>query len=262
MTGTSPDDVWMTVPKSNTLIHRQPGFCGDGTIGPGEQCDPPHQGPDGLQCGSNCQLLTCGNGVIDPGEQCDPPKSTGSSPLCSQSCQIPGCGNGVVDPGETCDPPNTSVCNSQCQSIPIVCGNDIVQPGESCEFPNDMYCQNCQWTTCGQCGAALCNLGHACTTLTGSDETNCIALEGCLVSGQGCWDGGSLALCFCMDLGSCSSGFIGGCLPQLEALARTSDSATLIGLLNDQSTIYTAIATELACPAGAGCGPICAGVEP
>ena len=261
MTGSSPDDIWMTGPTSSMLRHRQPGFCGDGTIGPGEQCDPPQQGPDGLQCGSTCQLLTCGNGVIDPGEQCDPPKSTGSVGLCSQSCQIPGCGNGVVDPGETCDPPNTSVCDFRCQSIPIVCGNDIVQPGESCEFPNDEYCQNCQWTTCGQCGVALCDLGHTCATLTGTDEANCLALEGCLVPSPGCYSDDSLANCFCATP-DCSGGFIGSCVPQLEALAHTTDSATLIQLLNDRTNIFAAIGTELACPAGAGCGPVCAGVVP
>ena len=262
MTGTSPDDIWMTVPNSSTLRHRQPGFCGDGAIGPGEQCDPPHQGPDGPQCGSNCQLLTCGNGVIDPGEQCDPPRSTGNVPLCSQSCQIPTCGNGAIDPGETCDPPNTSVCNSQCQSIPIVCGNGIVQPGESCEFPNDMFCQNCQWTSCGQCGSAVCRLGQACATLTGADEANCIALEGCLVPQQSCLASGpNLANCFCLPSGDCSNGVTGACVPQLEALAHASDLATLIQLMNDRTSIFTAIGTELICPLSNGCGLICSGVQ-
>lgn len=250
ITGTSPDDVWMTVPSSSTLRHRQPAFCGDGVIGPGEQCDSPQQGPDGLQCGPNCQLLTCGNGVIDPGEQCDPPKSTGSAPLCSQSCQSLVCGNGTIDPGEQCDPPNTNVCDSQCQSIPVVCGNGILQPGESCELPNDMYCQTCQLTTCGSCAAAICNLGRACIALDAASQPNCYALEGCLVPRAGCLaPGPNLANCFPSD-------FTGPCVTQLEALAQTTDPATLTRLLDDRTSIFSAIAGELDC---AACGQVCAG---
>jgi hypothetical protein len=89
------------------------GWCGDGEVEAGEQCDPPHVGPDGLQCGSNCQFLTCGNGIIDPGEQCDPPQSG----VCSQSCQSQFCGNGIVDPGEQCDPPQTGTCTPTCQAV-------------------------------------------------------------------------------------------------------------------------------------------------
>jgi hypothetical protein len=271
--------------------------CGDGILGPGEQCDPPHQGPDGLQCGANCRFLTCGNGVIDPGEQCDPPKSSGTAPLCSQTCQIPTCGNGVidpgeqcdppkssgtaplcsqtcqiptcgngvVDPGETCDPPTSGVCDSNCQSIPVVCGDGIVEPGETCDFfpVSNMYCENCQVTACGSCAFAHCNIGSACNTLTGADRTNCIALEGCLVprtsSQLNCIAGGpSLVPCFCgVAPNVCSPTFTGQCVTQLEALAHTTDPATLMQLLSAPNTIYTAIGTELGCPAGSGCGRSC-----
>jgi hypothetical protein len=130
--------------------------------------------------------------------------------------------------------PNTSVCDSQCQSIPIVCGNGIVQPGEGCELPNDMYCQNCQFTTCGGCASVNCNLGHTCATLTDVDQVNCNALEGCLVPRAGCLAAGpTLANCF-------PSGFTGPCGPQLEALAHTTDPATLTQLINDRTSIFTA----------------------
>jgi len=227
MSGTGPDDVWIS--SASTVLHRQLNSCGDLVVGPGEDCDPPNAvGSDGSICDAKCHYETCGNLKVDP--------------------------------GETCDPPNGSTCDDNCQTIPIVCGNGIVQPGEQCEFPNDTYCQNCQWTTCGQCGAALCNLGHTCATLTGADEANCLALEGCLVPAGGCWANGSLANCFCVPPSDCSNGFTGACVPQLEALAHTSDSATLNRLLNDRTSIFTAIGTELACPSGRGCGPICAGV--
>jgi hypothetical protein len=265
--------------------------CGDGIIGPGEQCDPPHQGPDGLQCGPNCQILTCGNGVIDPGEQCDPPKSSGTAPLCSQTCQIPTCGNGVIDPGEQCDPPKSSgaaplcsqtcqiptcgngaidpgetcdppdgiVCDSNCQSIPIVCGNGIVQPGEQCD--GTPFCNQCQQTACGSCFAENCRGGRACAALAGADQVNCIAFESCMVGlaprclGNPPGDG-VLAECFC-TVTDCSNGFAGPCVPQLEALANTTDSATLTQMLSDPNSIFTAIGTELSCTEGQECGRAC-----
>jgi hypothetical protein len=262
ITGSSPDDVWMTIQNSSTLRHRQPGFCGDGTTGSGEQCDPPAQGPDGLQCGSDCQLLTCGNGVVDPGEQCDPPKSTGSAGLCTQNCQIPACGNGAIDPGETCDPPNTSTCDSRCQSIPIVCGNGIVQPGEQCEFPDGKYCQSCQLTTCGNCFVGHCVAGRACAALSGADAINCFALESCLFpNGETCAQGNQLIACFCSN-DTCSAGFDhgNGCTSQLEALGHSTDPAVLAKQLTDPSSIFSKIAGEYSCFTSTGCGPICAGV--
>ena len=132
---------------------------------------------------------------------------------------------------------------------------------EYCELPNDTYCQDGRWTTCGQCSVALCNLGHACATLTLADEAACRVLEGCLVPAPGCWANGSLVNCFCATP-DCSGRLIGRCVPQLEALAHTTEAATLIRLLNDRTSTFTAIGAELACSDGAGCGPFCADTEP
>ena len=130
-------------------------WCGDDVVEPGEQCDPPRTGPDGLQCGPSCQLLTCGNGVVDPGEQCDPP----TSGACSTTCQIVLCGNGVIDPGEQCDPPQSGVCSSTCQDVPpppVVCGDGVISPGETCDPPRGpspnggQLCDaTCHVPTCG-----------------------------------------------------------------------------------------------------------------
>jgi hypothetical protein len=261
MTGSSPDDIWLTGPTSDMLRHRRPAFCGDGRISPGEQCDPPHLGPDGLQCGVDCRQPTCGNGIIDPGEQCDPPKSLGSTSLCTQACQIPTCGNGVVDPGETCEPPQTNVCDAQCQTIPIACGNGILQPGETCELSDNYYCKNCRWTSpCGQCASDLCHLGKACSGLTGADQANCTALESCLiVYGRGiCYYPGNIGWCFCANP-DCKTGLssTAQCLPQLQAMARTTDPATLLELLKDPTNIYGALGTEVSCPYSSGCGFTC-----
>jgi hypothetical protein len=112
--------------------------CGNGVVEPGEQCDRPYTGPDGLQCDPSCRLLTCGNGMLDPGEQCDPPQSG----VCNMSCQTAFCGNGVVDPGETCDPPGGNVCSPTCQSLPP-------PPAPQCAVPspNAVWKRNQQFSS-------------------------------------------------------------------------------------------------------------------
>jgi len=259
MVGSSPDDVWMTVPNTSTLRHRQPGFCGDGVIEAGEQCDPPLRGPDGLQCGSNCQLLTCGNGVIDPGEQCDPPKSSGTAPLCSQTCQIPICGNGVVDPGEACDPPNGIVCDSNCQSIPIVCGDGIVQPGESCDFPNPAICSQCQITGCGGCYFQAIGGDSACQSVTGTARVTCQNLLSCLAEGIGrCYlQPPGTGACFC-GAPTCSAGANGQCAFQFEAVAGTTDPAVVLQQLSDPTSLVSRVRAEgQAFANDAACGMFC-----
>lgn len=253
--------------------------CGDKIVGPGEQCDPPHQGPDGLQCGANCQLLTCGNGVIDPGEQCDPPKSSGTAPLCSQTCQIPTCGNGVIDPGEqcdppkssgaapfcsstcqiptcgngaidpgeTCDPPNGIVCDSNCQSIPIVCGNGIVQPGETCDFPNPAICNQCQLTSCGGCYLSAIGGDPACGSVNGTARVTCQSLLSCMAHLVGtCFfqaGGGGNTACFCSDA-TCSAGANGSCVPEFEAVAGSSDPSVVLQQLNDPTSLLSRVQNE------------------
>lgn len=271
--------------------------CGDGIIGPGEQCDPPHQGPDGLQCGANCQLLTCGNGVIDPGEQCDPPKSSGTAPLCSQTCQIPACGNGVIDPGEQCDPPKSSgtaplcsqtcqiptcgngvidpgetcdppdgiVCDSNCQSIPIVCGNGIVQPGEQCD--GTPFCNQCQATTCGACFfEALDDAGlqgdPGCSGLTGTALTNCQNLLNCLTRelGECFFEPAGINACFC-GAPTCPSAPNGQCGFQFEAVAGTTNPAVVLQQLADPTSLVSQVRAEGQAFANfPGCGPICSGL--
>src|SRR5690606_3456954 len=148
-------------------------FCGDGVVGPGEECDYNASGggatpPEfGATCSSGCFWQYCGNSVIDPGEQCDAgmmssvdcrgPGQSDSSP----DCTIPGCGDGIVDNGEECDDGTTCQNGTSCQSasdcagigngtcqqrsgdgcnnfclIEPSCGNGIVEPGEECD--NDL----------------------------------------------------------------------------------------------------------------------------
>ena len=46
------------------------GGCGDGVVGPGEECDDGNT-IDGDGCDSNCTITACGNGIVTAGEQCD-----------------------------------------------------------------------------------------------------------------------------------------------------------------------------------------------
>jgi hypothetical protein len=253
--GTGPDDVWLlSAATADTAFHWTPNRCGDGTVGPGEQCDPPREGPDGLQCDSTCHLLTCGNGVIDPGEACDPPKSTGSSGLCTQTCQVPMCGDGVIESGETCEPPNTTVCDSQCQSIPIVCGDGLIQPGETCDFPDSEFCSSCQLTSCGACffdfvgpSRTNSNTDVACQALSGTARTSCQAVLGCMSDRLGsCIQAGLLAFqtaCYCSDA-TCSAGVNGQCVSQINAFAGTTDEATILGELNDPNSVLSQVRAE------------------
>jgi hypothetical protein len=77
-----------------------PGFCGDGVVDAGEQCDPPGPFNDDLFCNEACQFVedppedpVCGNGVTEAGEGCDPPGPINEDLFCGEDCQI------VDDPG-------------------------------------------------------------------------------------------------------------------------------------------------------------------
>ncbi|MBL8743532.1 MAG: DUF4215 domain-containing protein [Myxococcales bacterium] len=78
-------------------------FCGDGVVGPGEECDGANLGgascqdlgylnPAGMVCNAICDIdasgcqAVCGNGFPEPGEQCDDgnlASGDGCSPMCT-----------------------------------------------------------------------------------------------------------------------------------------------------------------------------------
>jgi len=68
-----------------------PAICGDGFVGPGEQCDPggvpPGTPASDAACPGNCNAVTC-------------------------QCPTPICGNGVLEAGELCELPSVH-CGSQ-----------------------------------------------------------------------------------------------------------------------------------------------------
>ena len=70
---------------------------------------------------------TCGNGTIDPGEDCEPIETFcrgGCNPytgicvdfMCFDDCTCPApmCGDDMIDPGEDCDPPGSPCDGGTC----------------------------------------------------------------------------------------------------------------------------------------------------
>lgn len=178
--------------------------CGNGTIDPGETCDPASSCPsscdDGVACTSDrltgspasCNAR-CESAPIDAcaaGDGCCPSGCTSASDSdCSASC-----GDGTLDPGETCDPPGScptscndgdacttdmlvgsaSTCSADCASVAItMCrGGDGCCPA-GCARPGDTDCSaSCgdgtvdAGETCDPPGSCptSCNDGNACTT--------------------------------------------------------------------------------------------------
>jgi cysteine-rich repeat protein len=75
--------------------------CGDGIVGPGEECDLGAANSDTGACLPNCVLATCGDGKVHTGfEECD--GAAGLQP-CAANCRQQKCGNGIIDPNEECD---------------------------------------------------------------------------------------------------------------------------------------------------------------
>ena len=119
-----------------------PGFCSDGILDPGEQCDDGNT-IDGDSCSAVCLVEFCGDDTVnDSGtEQCDD-GNTESFDGCSAICKKEGakCGNGFLDRGEGCDIPNTPGCNNFCLLTGAVnqslCGNNVLEPsnGEACDL--------------------------------------------------------------------------------------------------------------------------------
>jgi hypothetical protein len=133
--------------------------CGNGTIDPGEECEPPRT----PTCDFACRSKNCGNGIVEPGtEECEPP----NTPTCDEQCYtIHECGNGVVDfvYGEQCEPPGTATCDAACQFI-HTCGNGVIEPGEECD--GQAGCT----AGCALARAVCCDMGGSC--LGGSADSD------------------------------------------------------------------------------------------
>lgn len=95
------------------------GWCGDGKLDPGEECDDGVTGVDAGKgrCSISCTRSKCGDGVLDVGEQCDDGARNNDvrADACRSSCRAARCGDGVVDRGESCD--GTPDCTPACAKL-------------------------------------------------------------------------------------------------------------------------------------------------
>ncbi len=133
-----------------TVLSAAAGSCGDGAVGPGEECEV-----------GDTELERCDAGGV-PGIR---------RWTCSNSCTIdrpacvPGrCGDGIIQPPETCDDASLNGtygrCSITCSNLSGHCGDGSVQTGEACDFG-------------GRCSAS----GAAC-----ANDAECPATEQCLGS--------------------------------------------------------------------------------
>jgi hypothetical protein len=135
--------------------------CGDGTVDPGEVCDPGlaescEPGTSCVDC-TGCAVV-CGDGVVGTGEACDTeaPGSCGPNGSCRPDCSAcTVCGDGTTEAPERCDPPGALVCpgddpetsvacRADCR-CPATCGHDVCTEGG----PIAPSCSACAEQVCG-----------------------------------------------------------------------------------------------------------------
>ncbi len=216
------------------------GACGDGTVQPGEQCDP---GPSGSSCcTAMCTFAVTGtmcggapSGTCDAQDTCNGagvcvPRFAASTVVCRAS-------RGVCDVVERCTgtssacpvdriQPSTFVCRAavaggcdvaeNCTGSDDACPpNEVVPNGTSCA--NAMICDGSEVCMAGTCrpGTPLaCNDGDACTTDMCAEPSGCgaVAIPGCCNNASECDDGDVCTADACSGVGgTCSNSAITGC---------------------------------------------------
>ncbi|MEW5849551.1 MAG: hypothetical protein AB2A00_12105 [Myxococcota bacterium] len=202
-------DNQVPVPDDNAHCEPERAECGDGTVDPGEQCDP----PDGTTCNAACQRMddvpadwTCSTSFYNDGpcdcgcgaqdEDCN---SLASGECTYNNCPngqepVPGnnaecqptasvCGDGQVGVGEECDPPDGTTCDANCQLVDgPVCGNGVLEGDEQCDPPDGTTCDAAcrrtstppaEWT----CPSFYWNDSQFCDCGCGAQDPDCPSLS-------------------------------------------------------------------------------------
>jgi fibro-slime domain-containing protein len=173
------------------------GYCGDGVLEAGEQCDDGNSKP-GDGCSGTCQIepgwtcpmvdepcvrdvsATCGNGVLNSGEECDD-GNTVSGDGCSNACRI--------EPGWTCptvDKPCVELDAARVE--PAVCGDGVIESGETCDDGNTVSGDGCSSTCEIEPGYACPTPGQPCV----KSPTPLLCGNGVLNPGETCDDGNTV----------------------------------------------------------------------
>jgi fibro-slime domain-containing protein len=126
--------------------------CGDGEIGPGEECDDSSGNIGGYNmCQADCTLGPhCGDAVKQSQEACDygASSNTGEYGGCSPNCTLgPHCGDGLVSGGEACDDVVNDGGYGECAPGCVLgprCGDGGFQPEfEECDDSNNTSMDGC-----------------------------------------------------------------------------------------------------------------------
>jgi cysteine-rich repeat protein len=199
-----------------------PHPCGDGVIGPGEECDGANLGDatcvskgfggGTLTCTGQCTLDSskcdaCHNGVIQPalGEDCD--FDAQQKPLILASCQSLG----FMSPNNPgCDP----LCNYDL--TPCLCGNAMIEGAEQCDGDN-LGGKSCADEGFG--GGQL-----ACSSTCQFDFGGCTLCGNAQVDGMEACDGNDLGGETCQ-----TQGFTGGQLACSPGCQLNTAGCTLCG---------------------------------
>ena len=146
-----------------------PPTCGDGIVQAkfAEECD---DGPDNnysAACTGYCKDARCGDGFVGPTEQCDPGDNV-EAPDCDFDCRHPRCGDGKINEAalEDCegvgpfDNGLCLVCHFACDAGFGDCADDDVD-----DKGNDLGCETDTRTSTAHCGGCNnpCPEGQACT---------------------------------------------------------------------------------------------------
>ncbi|TAK04948.1 DUF4215 domain-containing protein [Patescibacteria group bacterium] len=170
-------DVCQARATDEGLLSASDGVCGDGSIGPGEQCEIGDTGVEActIAGGAGGMRWTC-------------------SDTCTKtygSCAPARCGDGILSPPEACDDGSLNNtygrCNGLCTGLGPHCGDGNRQAGEVCDLGG--RCAG-SGATCNFGGAGGCADGSAClgtTRYNASRAASCA--PDCRNFGPYCGDG-------------------------------------------------------------------------
>jgi len=176
------------------------GFCGDGTMDPGEQCEPTTDGSEDC-CSSSCQLEPTGTVCRSPAGICDAAEvCTGAGAVCPSDRPVADgtpcpdalfcngqetCSNGSCRPASTppCPPEACVEATDSCGDSE--CGNGETEAGEDCD-PGADIAGDCCTATCRfaaasvQCrpAAGVCDVAETCTGASGACPADAVAPGG------------------------------------------------------------------------------------
>lgn len=147
--------------SSSTSSGTAGGVCGDGSLDPGEACDP---GFDGFgSCTPACQPNVCGDGWVGPDEACD------GGDACDAACSL-RCGNGVLDLGEACDVSAADPGGFDCHTLGFESG---VATCRACELDTSA-CVPCSSLGCTCVNGEICARGRSCVVSPFTDVGRCL----------------------------------------------------------------------------------------